>query len=88
VIAAAAYVLSALTALLCAVLLLQAWRRTKLRFLLWSGLCFVGLTVSNTILVVDLLVVPDVDLFLWRNLTALAAMILLLYGLIWEMESR
>jgi hypothetical protein len=86
VIAAAVYILSALTTMLCAVRLLHAWRRTKLRFLLWSGLCFVGLSVSNTILVVDLLIVPDIDLFLWRNLSALAAMMLLLYGLIWEME--
>lgn len=84
--ASAAYILSALTALLCAVLLLQAWRRTKLRMLFWSGLCFAGLTVSNVILIVDLLVVPDIDLFLWRNLAALTAMALLLYGLIWEMD--
>jgi hypothetical protein len=83
-IAAAVYILSALTALLCAVRLLQAWRRTKLRLLFWSGLCFVVLTLSNTLLVIDLLV--GVDLFLWRNVSALAAMILLLYGLIWEME--
>lgn len=84
--AAAVYVLCAFTALLCAVLLLQAWRRTKLRMLFWSGLCFASLTASNTILVIDLLVVPDVDLFLWRNLAALAAMVLLLYGLVWEMD--
>jgi hypothetical protein len=83
-IAAAVYILSALTALLCAVRLLQAWRRTKLRLLFWSGLCFVVLTLSNTLLVIDILV--GVDLFLWRNVSALAAMILLLYGLIWEME--
>lgn len=85
-IAAAVYVLCALTASLCAALLLQAWRRTRQRFVLWSGLCFVGLTVSNIILVVDLTVVTDVDLFLWRTVAALVGFALLLYGLIWAMD--
>ncbi|MGH7313382.1 MAG: DUF5985 family protein [Candidatus Rokuibacteriota bacterium] len=84
--AAVVYILAALTALLCAVLLLQAWTRTRLPLLLWSGLCFAGLTVSNLVLVVDLLVVPNADLFLWRTLAALGAMALLLYGLIWNMD--
>jgi len=39
------YSLCALTALACAILLLQAYRRGGYRLLLWSGLCFVGLTV-------------------------------------------
>ena len=34
----------------------------------------------------DLLVVPEVDLFVWRNLAALIAMVLLLYGLIWKTD--
>ena len=86
-IAATVYVLCALTALLCAVLLLQAWTRSRLPLLFWSGLCFVGLTASNTILVVDLLLLgPDISLLLWRNLSALAAVSLLVYGLVWEMD--
>ena len=84
-IAAAVYVLCALTALLCAVLLFQAWSRSRLPLLFWSGLCFAGLTGSNILLVIDLLVVPDVDLFVWRTLASLVSMSLLLYGLIWEM---
>jgi hypothetical protein len=86
VIAATVYVLAALVAMLCAVLLFIGWRRTKLEFLFWSGLCFAGLTISNILLVVDVVVVPDVDLFLWRNLAALASMAVLLYGLIWTMD--
>ena len=66
-IAAGVYVLCALTAALCAVLLFQAWSRTRLPLLFWSGLCFAGLTASNVLLVVDLLVVPGVDLFVWRK---------------------
>ena len=80
------YGLCAITALLCAYLLLNAFRRGRRRLLLWSGLCFVGLTLNNLALVVDKLVVPDVDLSIWRTLIALAAMTVLLYGLIWDAE--
>ncbi|HEY2774164.1 MAG TPA: DUF5985 family protein [Candidatus Binatia bacterium] len=79
-----AYTACAATALACAGLLLRAYARTGTRLLLWSGLCFVVLTVNNILLTVDLLVFPSVDLFLLRNLTALAGLSLLLYGLIWE----
>jgi hypothetical protein len=85
-IAATVYVLCALTAAVCALLLLQAWARTRSRLLFWSGLCFAGLTASNALLVVDLLVVPDVDLFAWRSLTSLVSVGLLLYGLIWATD--
>jgi hypothetical protein len=54
--------------------------------LLWSGLCFVGLTVSNGLLVLDKLLVPDVDLSMWRLMAGLLAMLVLLYGLIWKAE--
>lgn len=85
--AAVIYTLCMLTALACAWLLLQAWRRSGYRLLLWSGLCFAGLTLNNLILVIDKLVLPDVDLSLWRTSLALLAMALLLYGLISESES-
>jgi hypothetical protein len=80
------YALCALTALLCTVLLLQAYRRGGYRLLLWSGLCFAGLTVNNLLLVVDKLVLPLVDLSVWRVSVALLAMAVLLYGLIWDSE--
>ncbi len=47
-------VLGTLTVGLCAFLLLRAYARVRQRLLLWSGLCFVGLTISNAILFVDL----------------------------------
>jgi hypothetical protein len=80
------YALCALTALLCAVLLLAAYWRSGYRLLLWSGLCFAGLTLNNLLLVLDKLVFPDIDFSLWRSLSALIAMIVLLYGLIWDSE--
>lgn len=84
--AAIAYVLCALTAALCAILLLHAYRRTRYPLLLWSGLCFVGLLGNNVLLVVDKLVLPDADLSLARAVVTLAAMMVLLYGLIWKAE--
>jgi Family of unknown function (DUF5985) len=80
------YTLCALTALLCAVLLLQAYYRSRYPFLFWSGLCFVGLTANNALLVVDRLLTPDTDLSTWRLAVGLLAMLVLLYGLIWKVD--
>jgi len=84
--AALIYSLCALTSLAAFVLLLRAWRATRLRLLFWSALCFAGATINNILLVLDKLVLPAVDLTTWRLLTALAAVLLLLFGLIWEEE--
>jgi hypothetical protein len=87
VIAAIIYSLCALTAAVCAYLLLQGYRRGGYRLLLWSGLCFAGLTVNNLLLVCDKLVFPDIDFSVWRNASVLLSMAVLLYGLIWDTES-
>jgi hypothetical protein len=78
------YVLCALTSTACALLLLRAYGRSRFRLLLWSGLCFAGLALNNVLLVVDLRVVPDMDLSVWRTLPALAGIALLLYGFVWD----
>jgi Family of unknown function (DUF5985) len=78
------YVLCALTSAACAVLLLRGYARNGVRLLLWVGLCFVGLALNNILLVVDVRVVPSMDLSLWRSLPALAGLMLLIYGLVWE----
>lgn len=80
------YGLCALTAFLCAWLLLKAYHGSKYRLLLWGGLCFAGLTLSNSLLVIDKLVVPMEDLSAWRYLITLISMLILLYGLIWDSE--
>jgi hypothetical protein len=84
--AAIIYTLCALTALLCAILLLQAYRRSHYQLLLWSGLCFVGLTASNALLVMDKLLIRSVDLSTWRLVAGLLAVMVLLYGLIWKTD--
>jgi hypothetical protein len=84
--AALIYSLCALTGLACAILLLRGYQKTRAHLLLWSGLCFVGLTGSNVFLVLDRIVYPDIDFTTVRLATALVGLLLLLYGLIWENE--
>jgi hypothetical protein len=78
------YVLCATTCLLCAVMLLRGYMQTRVRLLFWSGLCFLGLMLDNLMLYVDIVVVPDVDLAVWRKLPGLLAIVLLIFGLVWE----
>ena len=80
------FTVCAITSLACAWLLLRAYRRSGVRLLFWSGLCFIGLFVNNSLLIVDRLVLPEVDLKPWRMLAGLIAMALLVFGLIWEEE--
>lgn len=82
--AALVYILCALTSLLCAGLLLRSYRRSGSRLLFWSSLCFVGLALNNVLLFVDLVLVPTIDLSVLRSSLALASLVVLLYGLIWE----
>jgi hypothetical protein len=85
--ATAVYVLSALISLACAVLLLRSYLQARTGLLLWAAVCFLGLTLNNTLLFVDKVVVTDVDLSLWRTLPALAGTLALVFGLLWE-ETR
>jgi len=85
--AAIIYSLCALTALGCAFLLLRGYRRSRYPLLLWSGLCFAGLTINNLLLVIDKVALPDSDLSVARTLVALISMIVLLFGLIWDSDS-
>jgi hypothetical protein len=80
-------VLGTLTVGLCAFLLLRAYGRVRQRLLLWSGLCFVFLTLNNLLLFFDLIVFPDsIDLRPWRLAAALIGLLFLLYGFIFESD--
>ena len=78
--------LGTLVAGLCAVLLLRAYGSVRKRLLLWAGMCFAGLCVSNGIVVADLFFVPELDLYRWRLAIAAVSMLLLVYGLIFESD--
>lgn len=91
--AEAVYILCAVTSIACAIMLLRGYSRTKASFLLWSSLCFIGLTINNALLFVDLVLYAGVDLnflgvglVIWRSAAALVGLILLLFGLVWDAE--
>lgn len=80
------YTLCILTSLACAWLLYASYRRTGHRLLFWSGSCFAVLTVNNLLLLLDKLVIDQMSLLMPRLVSALIALCLLLYGLIYERE--
>lgn len=82
----ATYILCTVVSLLCAVLLLRGYVRGKHPLLFWSGLCFSGLTLSNLIMFFDLVLLPNVSLYLLREITTAFSMLILLFGMIWESE--
>jgi hypothetical protein len=79
------YTLCTLMSLTCAVLLFRSYARNRFRLLFWSGLCFGALTLNNILLVLDKTIfLTSLDLLTWRLAVGLVALLLLLYGLIWE----
>jgi hypothetical protein len=87
-IADAIYLLCALTSLTAAVLLLRHYRAVRTPLLLWSCIGFFGLALNNVLLFLDLAILRDgVDLAAPRTLVAALAMLVLMYGLIWEAGS-
>lgn len=79
------YGLCALTSITCFVLLFRSWRASGARLLFWSALCFGALSVNNVLLVFDRVIFPlQADLGYARLAAALSAVLLLLFGLIWE----
>jgi Family of unknown function (DUF5985) len=86
-VADAVYIIGAFVTMLCAVLLMRGYLRVRRRLLFWSALCFFGLSLSNALVFVDMVLLPNMDLYRWRLITATIAMALLLFGLIWEGEN-
>jgi len=83
--AEAIYLLCAVTSVACTALLLRGYLRTRARILLWSSLCFIGLTLNNLLLFVDLVLIPTgVELSVERAAVALAGLLPLVAGLVWE----
>ena len=82
----AVYILGALITLACGVLLMRGYLRGRKKLLLWSSLCFFGLCISHIFVFLDLVVFPDINFYPWRLGSAAPAMLILLYGLIWEDE--
>jgi hypothetical protein len=85
-VATAVYVLSALISIACTVLLVRSFIANRSGLLFWAALCFLGLSLNNVILFIDKVVVTDVDLSTWRSIPALAGLLVLAFGLLWEPE--
>lgn len=82
------YLLCFATSSACAFLLWRSYVRTRARLLLWSMLCFLLLAANNLLVVIDLLVLPDVDFTIARLSLSLAAVSVLLFGFIWDLEAE
>jgi hypothetical protein len=80
------YSLCLLSSAICAWLLIRSYFRTRTRLLLWSAVCFVLLAINNLMVVVDLELLPSVDLSLLRQLCSVAAVSILIFGFIWELD--
>jgi hypothetical protein len=53
---------------------------------MWSALCFLLLAANNLVVIIDLMVLPAVDLRLLRTGLSLAAVSVLLFGFVWDLE--
>jgi hypothetical protein len=82
--AEAIYALCAITSIACAALLLRGYARTRVRLLMWSSVCFAGLALNNVLLLVDLVVLPGIDLSVARGFAATVALVALVFGLVWD----
>jgi hypothetical protein len=82
----AVYVLCLLTSFVCACLLARSYFRSQAPLLLWSALCFAMLAINNLLVIVDLVMLPTLDLSALRDLVALVGLGFLLYGFIWELD--
>jgi hypothetical protein len=78
--------LAVLTSIACTVLLFRAYSRSGVRLLFWSALAFVCLSANNILLFVDLIVLPDIDLRMYRLMASFVGVLFLIYGFIWEAE--
>ena len=75
------YILCALTSMACAFLLGRAYRANRVPLLLWSVVCFTTFALTNILLFIDLIVIPEVDLGPLRNGLTLLGVAAILYGL-------
>lgn len=80
------YLLCTITAIACGALLFRGYRRSRTRLLLWCALFFLALGLENLLVFIDLIIVPQTDLYFLRTSIALVGVTLFLSGLIWDVE--
>jgi len=82
----AVYLLCLVTSVICAALLIRAWRSSRTRLLLWTAASFGFLALNNLILVADLVFLPATDLWVWRQAAAALGLGVLIWGFVWEAD--
>jgi hypothetical protein len=70
----------------CAALLGRAYLRSRARLLLWTAISFCFLALNNLALVVDMIVLPQTDLWILRQAASGVALGVLLFGFVWETQ--
>lgn len=80
------YGLCLITSAICAGLLIRSWRRTRQPLLMWSAGCFCLLALNNLFVVLDMVLLTATDFSTWRLATSFAAVSVLIYGFIWEVD--
>lgn len=88
-VAEAVYLLCTLSNAACAILLFRRYGEAPAQsrgLLLWSSVGFSGLALANTVLFVDLVLVPSMDLSLIRASVNAISTAVLVIGLMWELE--
>jgi hypothetical protein len=85
--AAIVYLSCTLTSAACAGLLIRGYLASRTRLLVWSSVCFAGLSLTNALLFIDLVLLPNtVDLAPLRAVLTLTSLCILVFGLIWDMR--
>jgi hypothetical protein len=80
------YLLCFATSAGCGGILVRSYIRTRTTLLLWTAACFVLLAVNSFLVIVDLVLLPNVNLQILRLAVTLAAISTLIYGFIWEVD--
>lgn len=80
------YGLCLLTSGICAGLLIRSYLRGRQPLLLWSAGCFSFLALNNLAVVLDMVLLTSLDFSVVRQVTALCAVAVLIYGFIWEVD--
>lgn len=76
------YILSAFLSMSCAILLLAGYKKNKFTLLFWSSIGFFGFALNNSLLFVDVILLPNTDLSIMRTVPALIGMIIMVFGLV------
>lgn len=80
------YFICALTSGFCAFLLIRGYCRRPSAVLFWSSVYFLCQAATNIVLVVDLVLLPTVDMSMFRRFLTMIGTVTFLLGLIWETD--